>query len=375
MMLQTPVYWGTGMRYLRDINQVTALDPEVRARLAPVAGRYRFGVTPYYLSLIDWNDPADPLRRIVIPDPQELCEYGSLDPSREADNYVAPGCQHKYPSTALLVVTGTCAGYCRFCFRKRLSGDGTPEATAEPGEALAYIARHPEISNVLLTGGDPLTLPLPKLRQLLRRLRAIPHVRIIRLGTKVPAYDPGAVYRNGDLLATVARHTRPDARIYVMTHFNHPRELTPRAVRAVAALQGAGAILANQTPVLRGVNDSETAMADLMDRLSWAGVTPYYFFQNRPVAGNAGFGLTLAEAYRVVEAAKRLGSGLAKQARFVMSHASGKIEVLAIAGDRIYLKYHQARKPADSGRLLIRHLTPRSAWFDDLEPASGEGGR
>jgi len=156
-----------------------------------------------------------------------------------------------------------------------------------------------------------------------------------------------------------------------MAHFNHPRELTPEALRAVAALQKAGVAVVNQSPILRQVNDSVPVLAELLDRLSWAGVTPYYFFQNRPVAGNAAFVVSLAEAYVLVEGAKARTSGLGKRGRFGMSHATGKIEVLAVADGKIYLKYHQARNPADCGRFMVYDLPPGAAWFDDLLPAPG----
>lgn len=354
------------MRYFTKIRQVEHLDAREREQLAAVTDEFVFRANDYYLSLIDWNDPDDPLRKIVIPDLSELIEYGRLDPSDEAANYVAKGCQHKYTTTALLLVSEVCGAYCRFCFRKRLFKDEVHETSLDIQEGLAYIAAHPEINNVLLTGGDPLMLSARRIDQILTALRAIPHVKIIRLGSKIPAFDPMRIYEDEKLLAALSRHSRPDARIHVMAHFNHPRELTEQALRAVAALQEAGVVVVNQSPVLRGINDSAVVLGELLDRLSWAGVTPYYFFQNRPVAGNAAFVVPLAEAYEIVEGAKARTSGLGKRVKFVMSHSSGKIEVLAVDGGKIYLKYHQARKPEDIGRFMVFNLPPGAAWFDDL---------
>lgn len=356
------------MRHRTDIRQVHQLPESEREQLVPVTGTYVFRVNDYYLSLIDWNDPDDPIRRIVIPDPAELDEYGTLDPSDEASNYVARGCQHKYASTALLLVSEVCGAYCRFCFRKRLfKNDVASETSLDVTPGLAYIAAHPEISNVLLTGGDPLILGTRRLDQILSALRAIPHVKIIRLGSKMPAFEPVRISEDAELLQVLARHSRPEARIYVMTHFNHPRELTPRALRCIAALQEAGVMMVHQTPLLKGVNDDPAVLGELLDQLSWCGVTPYYIFQNRPVAGNASFVVPLRTAHAVVEAAKACTSGLGKRVKFVMSHASGKIEVCAVEGDRIYLKYHQARNPADAGRFMIGRLPEGAGWFDDLE--------
>jgi lysine 2,3-aminomutase len=357
------------MRHRTDIKQIQELSEEERARLLPVTGEYVFRVNDYYLSLIDWADPADPIRRIVIPAQGELKEYGVLDPSDEASNYVAKGCQHKYATTALLLVSDVCGAYCRFCFRKRLFKDDVDsEISLDVNEGLAYIAGHPEINNVLLTGGDALVLSANRLDKILTALREIPHVKVIRLGSKMVAFEPMRVYDDPRLLEVLTRHARPDARIYVMGHFNHPREVTTQALQCVAALQGAGVAVVNQTPLLRGVNDDPAVLSELLDRLSWAGVTPYYFFQNRPVAGNADFVVPLAEGYRIVEEAKARTSGLGKRVKFVMSHATGKIEILAVAEDRIYLKYHQARDPEDAGRFMICPLPEGAAWFDDLQP-------
>lgn len=357
------------MKYHNDIRKIDGLPEGERERLAPVTDEYVFRVSDYYLSLIDWDDPADPIRRIVIPTQSELAEYGRLDPSDEASNYVAKGCQHKYTTTALLLVSDVCGAYCRFCFRKRLFKDEVEsEVSLDVSEGLAYIAAHPEINNVLLTGGDPLVLSANRLDRILSALRAIPHVKIIRLGSKMVAFDPMRIAGDEKLLEVLSRHSRPDARLYVMGHFNHPRELTEQALTGIAALQGAGVITVNQTPLLRGLNDDPAVLGELFDRLSWAGVTPYYVFQNRPVAGNADFVVPLGEGYRIVEGAKSRTSGLGKRIKYVMSHASGKIEVLAVEGEQIYLKYHQARRAEDVGRFMIRRLPDGASWFDDLEP-------
>ncbi len=364
------------LRYRTRIQEVEQLPVAERERLGAVTDEYAFRVNDYYLSLIDWNDPDDPIRRIVIPSVEELGEYGGLDPSDEASNYVARACQHKYAPTALLMVSNRCNSHCRFCFRKRLFREGgAGEANLDLSEGIAYISAHPEITNVLLTGGDPLVLSSHRLDQILTALRAIPHVRVIRIGTKLPAFEPMRITGDPGLLDVLSRHSLPEARVYIVAQFNHPRELTEQATHCIAALARAGLILVGQTPLLRGVNDDPAVLGELLERLSMTGVTPYYVFQNRPVAGNAGFVVPLGRAYAVVETAKAKASGLAKRVRLAMSHAKGKIEVLAVEGDRIYLKYHEARNPADYGRLLVRRLPEGAAWFDDLEPEQTETSR
>ncbi|TLS52329.1 KamA family radical SAM protein [Paenibacillus antri] len=352
-------------KYITDIDKLEAIPEEERSRLKRITEKFVFRVNDYYLKLIDWNDPEDPIRKLVIPNEGELLEYGRWDASDEDTNYVVPGCQHKYRSTALLIVSEVCGAYCRYCFRKRLFRADVKEAMSDVEPGLAYIAAHPEINNVLLTGGDSLILATPKLKSILERLRAIPHVKIIRLGSKLPVFNPMRIYEDPELLETIRAHSTPERRIYVMAHINHPREITPEAKLGFEALHQAGAIVVNQTPVLRGINDDPAVLGELLDKLSWAGVTPYYFFVNRPVAGNSDFVLPLERVYRIVEEAKARTSGLGKRVRLSMSHTSGKIEILAIEGGKAYLKYHQSRDGA-YGKFLTLDCPSDAAWFDDL---------
>jgi KamA family protein len=353
-------------KYITDIGKIADIPAEEREKLKPITDKFVFRVNDYYLGLIDWNDPNDPIRKLVIPNEGELLEYGRWDASDEDTNYVVPGCQHKYKTTALLIVSEVCGAYCRYCFRKRLFRNDVKEAVSNVEPGLAYIAEHPEINNVLLTGGDSLILGTPKLRSILLKLRDIEHVQIIRLGSKIPVFNPMRIYEDEALLETIREVSVPEKRVYVMAHINHPRELTKEALRALKALQDAGSIVVNQTPILRGINDDPAALGELLDRLSWAGVTPYYFFVNRPVAGNREFVLPLAQVYRIVEEAKARTSGLGKRVRLAMSHTSGKIEILAVENGKAYLKYHQSRDEEQYGRFMILDCPDDAAWFDDL---------
>lgn len=352
-------------RYITDIRKIDRIPEQARASLLKVTEQFAFRVNEYYLNLIDWNDPNDPLRKLVIPHESELAEYGLWDTSSEEENYVAPGCQHKYASTALLLVSEVCGAYCRYCFRKRLFRADVHETTFDIDQGLAYIRQHPEISNVLLTGGDPLVLATARLYKIIRCLREIEHVHVIRIGSKLPAFDPMRIYEDDALLNMFRQFSEPRRRIYVMTHMTHPREITTEALRGFDALLQAGVILTNQTPVLRGVNDDADILAELLHRLSAAGVTPYYFFINRPVIGNADFVLPLKWLYDLVEQAKSRTSGLGKRVRLVMSHAIGKIEILAIEHDTAYLKLHQSRY-GDYGKMIILPCPNDVTWFDDL---------
>ncbi|KUP21957.1 KamA family radical SAM protein [Paenibacillus sp. DMB5] len=353
------------VRYITDIGKMEMLPEAEKSRLREVTDKFVFRANDYYLSLIDWEDPDDPIRRLVVPGEGELMEYGQWDASDEEANYVVPGCQHKYRTTALLIVSEVCGAYCRYCFRKRLFRNDVKEASSDVSAGIEYIAAHPEINNVLLTGGDSLILSTTRLRFIIESLRAIPHVKIIRLGSKLPVFNPMRISQDPELLELIRTHSTVDKRIYIMAHINHPREITPEAKRAVRALHDAGAIIVNQTPVLKGINDDPAVLGELLDRLSWAGITPYYFFINRPIAGNREFVLPLEQVYRIVEEAKARTSGLGKRVRLSMSHSSGKIEILAIEDGKAYLKYHQSREQ-EYGKFMILDCPEDAEWFDDL---------
>lgn len=352
-------------KYITDIDRITQIPEEERKKLKQITDKFVFRVNDYYLNLIDWDDPNDPIRKLVIPNENELSDYGRWDASDEDTNYVVPGCQHKYKTTALLICSEVCGAYCRYCFRKRLFRNDVKEAMSDVEPGLKYIAEHPEINNVLLTGGDPLILSAKRLDMILGRLREIDHVKIIRIGSKLPVFNPMRIYNDEELLNVIRKYSTPEKRVYIMAHVNHPREITEEARKGFQALHEAGAIVVNQTPVLKGINSDPKVLGELLDKLSWAGVTPYYFFVNRPVRGNEDFVLTLEEVYNIVEEAKAMTSGLGKRVRLSMSHTSGKIEILAIEDGKAYLKYHQSRD-GNYGKFMVLDCPKDAAWFDDL---------
>lgn len=352
-------------RYISKLDQVASLDAEERQQLKPVAEKFAFRTNEYYQSLIDWDDPDDPIRRIVMPHVQELDEFGEMDASDESSYTVLKGLEHKYADTALLLVNNVCGAYCRFCFRKRLFTDGNDEVTNDITEAVKYIERHSEINNVLLSGGDPMIMSTGKLEGIIKQLRAIDHVRIIRIGTKMPAFDPYRIINDPSLLEMLGKYSLVDRRIFIMAHFNHPRELTEPALRALQMLQKAGAITVNQSPLIRGVNDKAEVIAELFSKLSFNGVIPYYLFICRPTAGNEPYVVNIEEALEIFQDARSRLAGLAKQARLCMSHKTGKIEVVGKMSNKIIFRYHRAPNPLDCGRLLVFDTDPTASWLDD----------
>ncbi|MBN8526235.1 MAG: KamA family radical SAM protein [Planctomycetes bacterium] len=361
------------VRYITDIDALPQIPAEERALLKQVSARYAFRLNDYYAKLIDWSDPADPIRRLIIPHPDEMQAWGKLDASNEASNTPAKGVQHKYPHTVLLLVNEVCGAYCRYCFRKRLFLNDNDEVSADISEGLEYIRTHPKVTNVLLTGGDPLIMSTGRLERILDALRAIDHVRIIRIGSKMPAFNPFRILEDERLQQVLRRFSTPEKRIYLMAHFDHPRELTPEAVEGLDAFMRCGVVAVNQCPLIRGVNDDAEVLAELFRRLSFIGVPPYYLFQGRPTAGNAPYEVPIVRGYALFEAAKTRVSGLAKRARFVMSHERGKIEIVGIDEQRMYLRFHRAKDPADEGRMMVYLRDESASWLDQLIPVPGLG--
>ena len=358
------------VKYVTRIEQLEQLSGQQRAELRKVTDKFAFRSNNYYLSLIDWDDPDDPICTIIIPHIRELDEWGRLDPSDEKAYTIMPGLEHKYNSTAVLLVSNVCDGICRYCFRKRVFIESQKEYLRDLPAALQYIKEHREVTNVLLTGGDPLVLTTSKLENIVRQVREIEHVRIIRIGTRTPTFNPYRIIDDQALLEMVKKYSTERKKIYFMTHFAHPRELTDSAVEAVDLLQKAGAMIANQTPIIRGVNDEPEVLAELLGKLSFIGAVPYYIFQCRPALGNKAYTVPIEEGYEIIEQAKARVSGLAKRVRYVMSHSTGKIEIVGKTKELVYFKYHRAANDEDSGRFLVFKSNPNACWLDDYdEPA------
>ncbi len=200
-------------KYLNSISELdnlVGLTSKERQTMESVTDVFPFRSNEYYLSLIDWKNGNDPLRKIVVPDIRELKSGGSADPSCEKDYTKNPGLQHKYDQTGLLLLTDVCGGICRFCFRKRLFMSCEREAVKDVSDNIEYIREHKEITNVLLTGGDPLTLDTRHLESVLSKIREIPHVNIIRIGSKMLAYNPYRILNDPELLRVLSRFSTPE---------------------------------------------------------------------------------------------------------------------------------------------------------------------
>jgi lysine 2,3-aminomutase len=305
--------WRAELRHaLRSADELAArfeltADELEGARAAERAG-FPILLTPYYAALVDARDPACPIRRQVVPRAAEgEPAPGDLrDPLGEEAHEVAPELIQRYPDRALLLVTDRCAVYCRFCTRSRIVGTGSgPRSDERLSPAYAYLRAHPEIRDVIVSGGDPLAMSTERVVRIVRALRAVPSVETIRLATRVPVVLPQRV---DDELVTALRPYHP---LWVMTHFNHPKELTELARAACRKLADGGFPVMNQTVLLRGVNDDPAVLAALFRGLVRERARPYYLLQMDPVRGTAHLRTPLATGVAIMEQLQGRLSGIA----------------------------------------------------------------
>ncbi|MCB9683474.1 MAG: KamA family radical SAM protein [Alphaproteobacteria bacterium] len=279
--------WQLQHRYrdLKGLSRILTLSDDELTTIQRIGGRLPVGITPYYASLMDPDDPSDPLRMTMVPVEAELVQGPGEadDPLGEDGHMVVPGLVHRYPDRVLFLVTNFCATYCRYCTRARLVGH-TGEYhfnKAQYEKAIEYIAAHPEVRDVLLSGGDPLTMGDDRLEWLLERLRAIPHVEFLRIGTKVPLVLPQRVTEK---LTSMLKRFHP---LWMSVHVMHPNELTPEVAQACDRLSSAGIPLGSQTVLVRGVNDDVETMRRMVHGLLKIRVRPYYLYQCDPISGSA----------------------------------------------------------------------------------------
>lgn len=338
-----------------DLKKRIPISGEEEDLLKELVEIHPMSTTRYYLSLLDPEDPADPIRKMSIPSISEADLSGDYDTSGEGENTKLTGLQHKYSTTVLLLSTNRCAAYCRHCFRKRMVGTKTRETVELFDETVKYIREHKEINNVLISGGDPLMLPTEVIAEFLEKLYSIEHLDFVRIGTRIPVVFPARIKEDGDLLKIFRKFSSEGKQLYIVTQFNHPREFSKEAVEGIEAIKSSGAIIGNQSVLLRGVNDHPKIMAELQNQMTRVGIIPYYVFQCRPVKRvKSGFQVPLIEGYRIIEEAKKHLNGHSKRFRYIMSHKTGKIEIVGIVGDEILFKYHQAKNPENFGKIFTK---------------------
>jgi lysine 2,3-aminomutase len=345
--------WQTqnSIRSVRQLRHLLAFSPAELEAIGRLESDYKLAIPPYYFSLIDPANPADPIRLQSVPSPLEEASGFELDdPLEEDKDSPVPGLTHRYPDRALLVTTPNCSMYCRYCTRKRatLTRGGWEGVSKDDERMIDYVRRTESIRDVIVSGGDPLTLPPSKLRYYLENLKAIDHVDVIRIGTRVPVtlpqrlYDPELI----DLLASAEK-------VYIQTHFNHPREITPEAARVCKALLRAGMPINNHTVLLKGVNDDVGTMRKLLRSLLRIKVRPYYLFHCDPVTGAGHFRTSVWKGLEIMEGLRGHMSGIGIPTYVVDGpHGAGKIPLMpnylvSMSDDAVILRNYEG--------LLVRY--------------------
>jgi len=350
---------------ITSIDELVPLIPlsaEKRARLKLVTAKYPLSLTPYYLSLINLDDPDDPISKQSVPSFEEIAlgSTGREDPLEEQRDSAVSGLVHRYPDRVLMVLTNLCPMLCRHCTRKReWRHGGWVRSPVEIEAMLDYIRGHKTVRDVILSGGDPLTLSTRHLEAVISRLRQIEHVEIIRIGTRYPVVLPQRI--DDELCAMLSKY----GPLWVNTHFNHPNEITPEAALACDKLLRSGVPVNNQSVLLRGVNDTVETQMRLCQGLLRIKVRPYYLFQCDEVQGTEHFRTPVGTGIRIIEAMRGHTSGLAIPTFCVdLSGGGGKVPlqpnyVLLQTEDELVLRNYQGRvfhyrNPTLPGASLVR---------------------
>ena len=330
----------------KQLEQLMELTPDERAGCEHANQKLALAITPYFFNLIDRRDPDCPIRKQVIPRAAEqvVSDGEMLDSLGEDEHSPVSGLVHRYPDRVLFLVTDRCAAYCRYCTRSRLVSNAQDyNFHPEYEEGLRYIAAHPEIRDVLLSGGDPLLLSDAKLEHLLARLRAIPHVEFIRIGSRIPVFLPQRI--TPELCAILRRH----GPVWMSIHVNHPRECTADLQAACERLAFAGVPLGNQSVLLRGINDDVDVMKALVHRLLRMRVRPYYLYQMDLITGGAHFKASVRKGIEIIQALRGHTTGYAVP-QFVIDApgGGGKVPlnpdyVESVDDDAIVLRNYEGR--------------------------------
>ena len=357
---------------IRSVRQLRSLLPFTRDELEAIGkleADYKVAIPPYYFSLIDTDDPEDPIRLQSVPSSLEGEGGFELDdPLEEDKDSPVPGLTHRYPDRVLMLTTPNCTMYCRYCTRKRatLTRGGWEGISKDDERMIDYIRSHPEIKDVIVSGGDPLTLPISKLRYYLDALKAIPHVDVIRIGTRVPVTMPQRLY-DPELLELLESAEK----VYIQTHFNHPREITPEAARVCKSLIRHGMMINNHSVLLKGVNDDLGTMRELLRGLLRIKVRPYYLFHCDPVTGAGHFRTSVWKGMEIMEGLRGHMSGIGIPTYVVDSpHGGGKIPLMpnymvSMSDDAVILRnyegmlvrYQAEDKPITNGKTATRGVS------------------
>lgn len=342
------------LRSHEDLISLLRLSPLQAESYKSLIKTFHYSITPYYLSLINWHDPKDPIRMQCVPDSKEMnyAVVGNADPLEEEKDMQVPGLVHRYPDRVLALVTGMCAMYCRHCTRKRIWNEGEWMRTRkELAVMVSYIRKTRKVREVIISGGDPLLMNLDTLDWFLGELRRIHHVEVLRIGTRVPVVLP---MRITEELTTMLKQHRP---LWINTQFNHYREITLESAAACDRIQSAGIPISNQSVLLKDINDSTETMIALCHALQRIMVRPYYLYQCDPVVGAEHFRTNVFKGIQIIEEMRGHTGGLCIPSFVVDAPGGGgKIPLqpfylLSIGEQEIMLRNYEG--------LMIRYFNPK----------------
>ncbi|MEI9888976.1 MAG: KamA family radical SAM protein [Rhizomicrobium sp.] len=350
------------IRTLEELTRIFRLSADEHDAVARHTGSLPVGITPYYASLMDRKDPSEPLRRTHITTGGEYIRTAGEDndPLAEDHDTVVPGIVHRYPDRVLFLTTGTCSTYCRYCTRARVVGNPGGEynfSMKQWEQALGYLEAHTEVRDVLLSGGDPLTIGDDKLDWLLGRLRAIKHIEFLRIGTKIPMVLPQRITKN---FVAILKKYHP---LWMSIHVTHPKELTEETTESTARLADAGIPLGSQTVLMKGINDDIEVMRPMMQGLLKRRVRPYYLYQCDPISGSAHFRTTVEKGLEIIDGLRGHTTGYATPIFAVDAPGGGgKIQLAP--------NYVMGR---DGDNLLLRNFEGRTYTYPDPGGTLGAG--
>jgi len=356
-------HWQSRYRFktLAQIERVLVLSDDERNALTEGGTMLPIGITPYYMSLLERDNPDQALRRTVIPSSNEFRRFPGEadDPLGEDGHSPVPGLVHRYPDRVLLLALDFCSTYCRYCTRSRVVGHGEiAPSTARLEKIFNYLEEHREIRDVLISGGDPLAMSEDKLDYILGRLRRIPHIEFIRIGTKMTAVLPQRITKS---LTAVLRRHHP---IWMSLHYLHPDECTPESRQACERLADAGIPLGSQTVLLKGVNDDVDTMKSLMHKLLTMRVRPYYLYQCDPISGSAHFRTTVKKGLEIIEGLRGHTTGYGVPTYVIDAPGGG--------GKIPLLPNYVVRRDGDD--LVLRNYEGNEYRYPDADPDTTQQG-
>ena len=355
-----------------ELKMYMSLTEREEEKLKLVTERSPINIPRYYLSLINLKDKNDPIRKLSVPSDNEILMEGGLcntieDPYGDDKYNKGNGIIHKYSYSALILVADYCSMFCRHCFRKRMVGLKNTRTIGDFKKAAKYIEEHDEITNVILSGGDPFLMKTSRLKVILQRIININHVNYVRIGTRAPVVYPMRFFDAN--MMEYLKFFNKNKSLYIPTHFNHINEITDISREAILKIRESGITVNNQAVLLKGINDSSEDIKNLMEGLVRIGVNPYYLYQCMPTPRvKRQFQVPLKTGIDIVDKAKERLDGYAKRFKFIIAHDIGKLEICGRIGDNLYLKQiHSRPEEIDkSSRLMIRQLNNKSGWINDL---------